>query len=91
MENLTTYLIGIGAVGLLIWIFFVKSNKPMTVQESLEAEEARLIGMVTGMIGGSVADAAVARYALQRFEAQHKRKATPQDLAIVVSMIHRMN
>jgi hypothetical protein len=46
-----------------------------------------MIGLITGMIGGDIADAATARYALQRFETQHKRKATPRDLAIVVGMI----
>jgi plastocyanin domain-containing protein len=91
MENLMTYVIGIGAVGFFIWIFFVKSNKPMTAQETLEAEQAQMIGLTTGMIGGSISDAVMARYALQRFEQQYKRKATPRDLAIVVSMIHSMN
>jgi hypothetical protein len=91
MDQWMKALIGISSVGLFIWIFFVQSNKPMTAQESLEAEQAQMIGLITGMLGGSISDAATARYALQRFEEQHKRKATPRDLAIVVSMVHSLN
>jgi hypothetical protein len=47
--------------------------------------------LMTDVIGGDITNAAVARHALQRFEEQHKRKAIPRDLAIVVSMIYSMN
>jgi hypothetical protein len=90
MEHLMSYVIGIVAVGLFIWIFYGK-RKPMTAQEALEAEQAQMIGLITGMIGGDITSAVMARYALQRFEAQHHRKATSRDLAIIVSMIHGMN
>jgi voltage-gated potassium channel Kch len=63
----------------------------MTAQETLEAQQAQTIRLITGMLGGSISDAATAHYTLQRFEEKHKRKATPRDLAIVVSMIHSMN
>jgi nitrate reductase gamma subunit len=90
MDQWIKPLIGLGSIGLFIWIFFVKSNKPMTAQESLEAEQAQVIGLITGMMGGSISDAATARYALQRFETQHKRKATSRDIAIVMGMIRGM-
>ena len=83
MDQWIKPLIGIGSICLFIWIFFVKSNKPTTAQESLEAEQAQ-------MMGGSISDAATARYALQRFETQHQRKATSRDIAIVMGMIRGM-
>jgi nitrate reductase gamma subunit len=90
MDQWIKPLIGIGSICLFIWIFFVKSNKPTTAQESLETEQAQVIGLITGMMGGSISDAATARYALQRFETQHQRKATSRDIAIVMGMIRGM-
>jgi hypothetical protein len=89
--TLINALIGVVCVGLFIWIFFGKrKRKPMTAQEALEAEQAQMIGLITGMLGASISDAVTARYALQRFETQHRRKATPRDLAIVMGMIRGM-
>jgi hypothetical protein len=59
----------------------------MTAQESNEADEAWMIGLIVGAMGATAANAAMVRHALQCFETQHRRKATPQDFAIVASMI----
>jgi uncharacterized membrane protein YeiH len=86
MNQVINALIGIVCVSLFIWIFFGK-RKPMTAQEALEAEHSQMIGLITGMLGGTISDAVTARYALQRFETQYKRKATTRDTAIVMGMI----
>ena len=43
--------------------------------------------MLIGLAGGDVADAAVARYALERFEQTHGRKATTRDVGVVVGFM----
>jgi hypothetical protein len=44
-------------------------------------------GTLIGLSGGSIGDAAVARYALERFEALHGRKATLRDAATVAGLL----
>ena len=56
-------------------------DKPIDPADSYQ------IGLLVGMMGGTVADAAVARSALQRFEQAHGRKATMRDVATVVGMM----
>jgi hypothetical protein len=82
-------LIGIVAVGLFIWIFFVPSRKAFSTEDLEKAEEARLIGALVGLLGGDIAQAATARYALRRFEEQYGRKPTMQELGIVVGFVTR--
>jgi hypothetical protein len=57
---------------------------------AMERDRSKLIGVLTGMTGGSIEDAAVARYALQRFEDHYGRKATDEDLAILIGMMREM-
>jgi hypothetical protein len=80
-------LLAIGCLLLFVWIFYVPSKKPMTKAELEQAEENHMIGALVGAMGGDFTDAAVARFALQRFEAQYKRKATPNDLGVLLGII----
>ncbi|WP_309572543.1 hypothetical protein [Deinococcus sp.] len=43
-------------------------------------------GMMEDSMGGTIVDAAVMRYALDRFE-QHGRKATARDLGMVAGIV----
>jgi uncharacterized membrane-anchored protein len=72
-------------VAVVIWLIIPSKNAQP--RDSKEVERDRMIGLLTGMMGGDIRDAAVARYALQRFEEDHGRAATQQDLGVVVSMI----
>jgi hypothetical protein len=77
---------GVIIAGLIVfyaWVYWPwsKWKPPIPTQN---ANEAHMIGLITGALGGSVADAATARYALKRFEEQHGRPATPTELGQVV-------
>lgn len=45
------------------------------------------LGIVAGLMGGTIPDAAVIRFALIRFEETHGRPATVRDVGIVAGMI----
>jgi hypothetical protein len=79
------WIVGILVLVLLIATFYPRKNQKSKVSDELEAYQ---VGLMTGMMGGSYEEAAIAQFALTRFEAQYKRKATRRDMAIVVSMIH---
>jgi phosphotransferase system glucose/maltose/N-acetylglucosamine-specific IIC component len=92
MEHLYAILIGIAALGVFVWLLWptTPSTKPAVDakgDEILDASNSRQIGFLIGMMGGDVADAAVARFALQRFEEIHGRKATTRDVGIVVGLM----
>jgi hypothetical protein len=79
------WIVGILVLVLLIATFYPRKNQKSKVSDELDAYQ---VGLMTGVMGGSIEEAAIAQFALTRFEAQYKRKATRRDMAIVVSMIH---
>lgn len=77
----------------LVFVFYILSGHRSIYDKStpeLNAEETQLVGYLTGLLGGSISDAAVARFALQRFQEEQGRKATMADAALVVAMIQGM-
>lgn len=79
------WIVGILVLALLIATFYPRKNQKSKTSDELDAYQ---IGLMTGVMGGSYQDAAIAQFALTRFEAERKRKATRRDMAIVVAMIH---
>jgi hypothetical protein len=87
-------IVGVVAVAFFVWLVIPEPASPSSRRTTNEAKaelidpsDSRQIGMLMGMMGGSVSDAAVARFALQRFEEIHGRKATTQDAGIVAGLI----
>lgn len=78
-------IIGVAAVAFFLWMLISPSGDN---DKEIDPNDPRVIGNLTGLMGGSVVDAAVLRFALQRFEAQYGRKATARDLGIVAGMIN---
>jgi hypothetical protein len=72
-------------IAFVIWLIIPSKNA--APRDPKEIERDRLVGLLTGMVGGDIQDAAIARYALQRFEAEQGRPATEQDLGVVVGMM----
>jgi hypothetical protein len=79
------WIVGILVLALLIATFYPRKNSKSKTSDELDAYQ---VGLMTGVMGGSIQDAAIAQFALNRFEAEHKRKATRRDMAIVVAMMH---
>ena len=92
MSDAAAIVVGIFVVGIFVWMFTGRSSATEDASrpkdgEVLDPSDPRLIGFLIGMTGGDVVDAVVARYALERFEQIHGRKATARDVGTVVGLI----
>ena len=93
MDILYIILIGAAAVGVLIWLLAPSSStkSQQADGELIDPSDSYQIGVLVGLAGGGVTDAAVARFALERFEQIHGRKATTRDSGIVVGLMKEHN
>ncbi len=86
-------LVGLAAVIFFIWLIIPTQKSHMKTysdDDVINPDDSQQIGFLVGMMGGDIADAAIARYALQRFEETHGCKATMRDKGVVVGMISAM-
>ncbi|MGB8355217.1 MAG: hypothetical protein WCD79_15065 [Chthoniobacteraceae bacterium] len=92
MSTLLGTCICIALVAFVIWgLIPSKSSGDKTAPSSpndqiIDPTDSYQIGLIIGAAGGSIADAATARYALQRFEEIHGRKPTVRDLGTVAGL-----
>ena len=90
-----TQVIG-GLLGFSYLIFMVLSwfekTKPDSSagHEELAADNSVQRGVLIGLTGGTIADAATAQSALARFEQTHGRKPTMQDAGVVVGLMNSL-
>lgn len=89
MDFVFPFIIGASVLGIFIWLMIPSSSPatPAEGEELIDPSDSRQIGMLMGMAGGGVTDAAVARYALERFEQINGRKATTRDVGFVVGLM----
>ena len=87
MSNIFVILIGAAALGFFIWLMIPSSAQHQSDGELIDPSDSRQIGLLIGLAGGGIADAATARFALERFEQIHGRKATTRDVGIVVGLM----
>ncbi len=73
--------------GLYLVLRFVWPKQGVDLDRPIDVSDPRVLGTLIGLSGGSIGDAAVARYALERFEALHGRKATLRDAATVAGLL----
>lgn len=79
-------------IGMFVWWLFggsaaARKGSSAGTDELIDPNDSRQIGLLVGLMGGSIADAAVVRFALQRFEEIHGRKATTRDAGIVAGLM----
>lgn len=68
------------------------SRHPKVLRNPVEEAKAlrdREIGIIVGILGGDIAMAAQARYAVERLEAQTGSIATPHEVGIAAGMVTR--
>lgn len=91
MNTFYAIVIGAAAIGFLIWLLSGSSSRltdsASDQSELIDPSDSKQIGRLIGMTGGSVTDAAVARFALEQFEQIHGRKATTGDVGVVVGLM----
>ena len=89
MNHLHAVVVGAVALAIVIWLIMPSSSAAKQDDENriIDPSDARQIGLLIGMAGGTLADATVARFALERFEQIHGRKATTREMALVVGLM----
>ena len=81
----------VAVVAVVIFLWLLLGPRRLSGEDAvIDPDDPRQIGTLIGLTGGSVADAAVAQFALRRFEKEHGRKATVRDMAIVAGMMRAM-
>ena len=86
MHDIVRILVAVGALAIFAWL--LRGSRSASNEGAvIDPNDPVQLGTLVGMTGGSIADAAVARYALERFEKEHGRKATVRDMAIVAGMM----
>ncbi len=90
MTMILQIVIGIAAVAFFIWLCIpVGSHRigDSLGEQLIDANDSRQIAQLIGMTGGTIADAAIARYALQRFQQIHGRPATTLDVGLLIGIM----
>ena len=86
MKETIGIIVAIAAVAFFVWMLLGKTKGP-TEDIVIDPDDPRQIGLLIGMRGGNIADAVVVKFALERFEKEHGRKATMRDIGIVAGMM----
>ena len=92
MGNIIAIIIGIAVVAFFIWLMLPSpKSAPLATKSSdnsfIDPDDSYQIGLLVGMSGGSIPDAALMRFALQRFEEKYGRRATTADIGPVLGLI----
>jgi hypothetical protein len=90
MNMILQIVVGIAALGFFIWLC-IPIDSPRIRNSGggqlIDPNDSRQIAQLLGMTGGTIADAAIARYALQRFQSQYGRPATTLDVGLLVGIM----
>ena len=86
MTAIIRIVFAVAALAVFFWLLIGKTPSPGE-DVVIDPNDSRQMGTLMGLMGGRITDAAVAQYALRRFEEVHGRKATMRDAAVVVGMM----
>lgn len=89
MKTIFQILLAVGAVLIFIWML-LGQRKSSDENQEIDPTDPRTIGTLTGLMGGTIADAVVIQFALDRFEKEHGHKPTVREMGIVAGMIKGM-
>ena len=92
METILLAIVGAAAIVVFIWLIIPSSSsKPPPADGGLiDPSDAEQIGWLVGLAGGGIEDAVVARFALERFEQIHGRKATTEEVGFVLGLMSEL-
>ena len=81
-------IVPLAALAFFIWM--LASSRRDRGSDFINPDDPRQIGTLVGLTGGSIPDAATLRFALDRLQMQHGRRATTRDIGTVMGMIKGM-
>jgi len=87
--TLSVIIVALAVVGFLYWILSAPSKKSTPIPHAplINPDDSYQIGLLCGMSGSTVPEAAVMRFALENFQKNYGRPATTQDIGIVLGLI----
>jgi len=87
--TLSVIIVALVVAGFLYWVLSAPNKKTSPTPDAplINPDDSYQIGMLCGLSGLSVPDAAVMRFALENFQKKHGRPATTQDIGIVIGLI----
>ena len=92
MQSIFLIILAVGVLGVFVWLMIPTATTSRDSEGSTEPfidpDDSYQIGLLVGMTGGSVPDAAVMRFALQRFQERYGRRATSTDIGTVLGLIN---
>jgi hypothetical protein len=86
MDYVIQVIVVVAALAIFAWLL-ISLKKTAKGDQPIDASDARQIGTLVGLMGGSNDDAAIAQNALRRFEEEHGRKATVKEMGVVAGMM----
>lgn len=86
METSVFAMLFCGVIVVLFFWVLLTGQSGSSTGELIDPDDAGQIGRLVGLAGGDIPSAAVLRFALQRFEQIHGRKATTRDIGIVLGI-----
>jgi hypothetical protein len=94
MSSIIQLIVAVGAVAVFLWLLM--GNTPSTkntIQNSNELinpNDSRQLATLIGLAGGDISDAAVARFAIQRFQEQYGRAANTRDIGTIIGIMRSL-
>lgn len=85
-------LIGLAVLAFFFWLLMGGTSSSSGRASSGEGElidpnDTRQLATLVGMMGGDVADVAIARLAIERFQKEHGRPPTTRDVGILIGLM----
>lgn len=89
LQTIIQVIVGCCVLAFFFWFMIPNSKRSRSMSGDIfiDPDDTRQIALLVGLRGGSIPDAAVMRFALQRFEQQHGRRATTRDIGVVLGLI----
>ena len=92
METILLAFVGAAALVVFIWLLIPSSPSKAPAADGglIDPSDPEQIGWLIGLAGGGIEDAVLARFALERFQQDHGRKATTEEVGIVIGLMSEL-
>lgn len=91
ISTILLMLLGAAILAAFVWLLIPSSNTSTRVDaagnELIDPNDARQLGALFGMYGFDVVDAALAKFAVDRFQALYGRPPTTLDVGVLVGLM----
>lgn len=92
METILLAFVGAAAFVVFIWLIIPSSSSQAPPSDGglIDPSDPEQIGWLVGLAGGRIEDAVLARFALERFEQIHGRKANSTEVGVVLGLMSEL-